>query len=219
MIEEVADVAAWDELVARLPAYQAVLSAHRYTPTSYQKLGLLYRTATVTAGEPELLFPTNPTAFPRPPLRVPLTIGTLTVDVIGVHLKAGTTPADASRRADAARILDGYLRAQRAGAGDPDVIVLGDYNETLDGSGAAVLAPLLATDAYRFRDAASVADGHATFIPAQVAIDHLLTTVELDAAAGAAAAVVPPLDRQYPRYETLVSDHLPVVLSIPQPAP
>ncbi|MBK9035714.1 MAG: hypothetical protein IPL61_31435 [Myxococcales bacterium] len=220
VVEEIASDAAWNELLARLPDHDGVLSTHRYTPTSYQKIGLIYRTGLVTVGPPELLFVTDSYAFPRPPFRVPVTVGALTLDVIGVHLKAGGAPEDADRRAAAARALDSYLRGQLAGAGDDQVIVLGDYNETLTSiTGAEVLAPLMATDVYRVRTAAIASAGGASFIPSGAVIDHIVTTAGLDPEIGGAAAIIPRLDQQYPRYESVVSDHLPVVLSIPQPAP
>ena len=158
VVEEIASLAAWRELLDRLPAYDAVLSTHAYTPTSYQKIGLIYRAGLVSVGAPELLFVTDTYGFPRPPFRVPVTVGALTVDVIGVHLKAGADAADADRRAAAARTLDTYLRGHLAGAGDPEFVVLGDYNEALT-DGSQVLAPLLAPDAYRMRTAAVASGG------------------------------------------------------------
>ncbi len=218
VVEEIASIAAWRELLDRLPAYAGVLSTHAYTPTSYQKIGLIYRAGLVSVGTPELLFVTDTYAFPRPPFRVPVTVGALTVDVIGVHLKAGVEADDADRRAAAARSLDAYLRAQVAGAGDPDFVVLGDYNETITtADGAMVLGPLLAPDAYRMRTAEVAASGAASFIPSGKVIDHILTSAALATLAGDRAAVIPPLDEQFPGYLGAVSDHLPVVLSIPGP--
>lgn len=218
VVEEIASDAAFAELIARLPDHEAVLSTHRYTPTSYQKIGLIYRTGLVTVGTPELLFVTDTYAFPRPPFRVPVTVGGLTVDVIGVHLKAGGDPEDAARRAAAAVTLDNYLRAQIDGGGEDQIIVAGDWNERTDSeSGRAVLAPLLAApERYTFRDDAAVAAGDHSYVPFHSFIDHILTTHALDAVAAGAAAPV-PLDVQLPRYQSLVSDHLPVVLSIPMP--
>ncbi len=216
VVEEIASLAAWRELLDRLPAYDAVLSTHAYTPTSYQKIGLIYRAGLVSVGAPELLFVTDTYGFPRPPFRVPVTVGALTVDVIGVHLKAGADAADADRRAAAARTLDTYLRGHLAGAGDPEFVVMGDYNEALT-DGSQVLAPLLAPDAYRMRTAAVASGGAASFIPSGKVIDHILTSVALDGLAGDRAAVIPPLDEQFPGYLGTVSDHLPVVLSIPGP--
>lgn len=218
VVEEIASVAAFDELIARLPEHEAVLSSHRYTPTSYQKVGLIYRSAVATVGPEELLFVSDDYGFPRPLLKVPVTVGALTFDVIGLHLKAGTAPEDAARRTSAARTLDAYLRAQIDGGGEDEVIVLGDYNETIDTTnGRQVLAPLLDETRYQFRNAAAVAAGEHSFVPSGRVIDHVLTTVGLDGEAGAAAAVIPHLDVQYPRYQTLISDHLPVVLSMPMP--
>ncbi len=218
VVEEIASDAAWNELLARLPEHDGVLSTHRYTPTSYQKIGLIYRPAIATVGTPELLFVTDSYGFPRPPFRVPVTVGALTVDVIGVHLKAGTTDEDAARRAAAARSLDAYLRAQVDGGGEDEVIVLGDYNERITtAAGQAVLAPLLAADRYVLRSAAAANAGAATFLPSGSAIDHILTTAGLADEVGARDAVVVPLGQQYPGYQRQVSDHVPVALSFPMP--
>jgi endonuclease/exonuclease/phosphatase family metal-dependent hydrolase len=220
VVEEIADVAAFDELIARLPEHEAVLSSHRYTPTSYQKIGLIYRTPLVQIGAHELIFTLDDYAFPRPALKVPVTVGSLTFDVIGLHLKAGGDPSDYERRTAAARSIDAYLRAQVDGGGEDDVVVLGDYNEVIDTpTGQGVLGPLLVSDRYRFRSDAAVAAGERSFLHGSRVIDHILTTAGLSTEIGAAVAVIPHLDVQYPNYEPIVSDHLPVILSIPMPPP
>ncbi len=221
VVEEVASVAAWDELVARLPEHVGTLSPHRYTATSYQKIGVLYREDEVTASAGEMLFTTSSYAWPRPAWLVHLTARDgLTFDLVGVHLKAGGADDDRARRRLAVRDLDAWMRAQVDGGGEDQVIVLGDYNETLEaeqgGAGAIddVLAPLLlAPERYRFRTA-EVSD-QASFIPSGRVIDHILTTAGFAPPLGGEIAVIPRLDVQLPSYESRISDHLPVVLSIP----
>jgi endonuclease/exonuclease/phosphatase family metal-dependent hydrolase len=226
VVQEVGSVAAWDELVARLPHHAGLLSPHRYTATSYQKIGVLYRedVVTVPAGDGEMLFTTSSYAWPRPAWRVGIEVDGVTIDLIGVHLKAGTADDDRARRRAAVRELDTFLRAQVDGGGEAEVIVLGDYNETLQAEAGGpdaiddVLAPLLeAPERYRFRTA-DVAD-EATFIPSGRVIDHVLTTDGLAARLGEQAAVIPRLDAQVPSYESRISDHLPVVLPVMRSVP
>jgi endonuclease/exonuclease/phosphatase family metal-dependent hydrolase len=221
VFEEIASVEAWDELAARLPGYAAVLSTHRYTPTSYQKLGILYRRDLITAGAAELLFVEDGWAFPRPPLAIHASADGLTFDVIGVHLKAGTDQADRDRRGEALRDLDAHLRAQIDGGGEDEVILLGDFNATLDplrDDLAEVWPPITgAPDRYVVRTTGLAAADEASFLPAGILLDHVVTTAGLGAEVGAASAVIPPLDQELPRYEPDVSDHLPVVLSFPRP--
>ncbi|MCB9561678.1 MAG: hypothetical protein H6708_14840 [Kofleriaceae bacterium] len=223
VVEEISSVAAWDELVARLPGYAAVLSPHRYTATSYQKIGMLYREDVVTLSEPEMILATDSYTFPRPPLRVHATVaGGWTLDLVGIHLKAGEAPEDRQRRQSAVRALDAWMRAEIDGGGDDELILLGDYNEDLAPEDGApediVLAPLLdAPDRYRFRTSALAAAHTASFIPSGALIDHIVTSAGLLDEVGDVSAVIPPLDREQPWYEQVVSDHLPVVLSIPLP--
>jgi endonuclease/exonuclease/phosphatase family metal-dependent hydrolase len=218
VVEEVASVVAWDELVARLPLHEGVLSTHRYSATEYQKIGFLYRADLMTIGEPELLFPGESYEFPRPPMKLHVEAGDLGFDAIGLHLKAGTAPDDAERRAAAMVTLERYVRRQIDDGGEDELIILGDYNEVLTSAGGqAVLAPMLAApERYRFRSAEVAAAGEASFIPSSKVIDHIVTTAGLEAEVGGARAVIPRLDAMMSRYESYVSDHLPVVLSIPQ---
>jgi endonuclease/exonuclease/phosphatase family metal-dependent hydrolase len=221
--EEIANVSAWTELVERLVDYEAVLSTHEYSPGMYQKLGLLYRRGMVTAGAPTLLFESDSYAFPRPPLAVDVTVDGATVELVGVHLKAGVTDSDAARRTDAVMQLDAMLRMQVDGGGESAVVLLGDYNNRVDDPTArAVLAPLLdAPDRYTLRTDALAVGGGETYLGfGGEFIDHITTTAALDhqKAWNAAHVVVPPLDAQVAQYRDLVSDHLPVVIIVPRPA-
>lgn len=221
VVEEIASVAAWNEILARLPLHEGVLSSHRYSETEYQKIGIIYRSDLVTAGVPELLFSGQTYAFPRPPLKLHVTAGALGIDLIGVHLKAGVAQEDGERRAAAMSALDNYVRTQVDGGGEDEVIVLGDFNETVDTTwGMDVMAPMLAApDRYRFRSQEAALAGEASFIPSGRVIDHVVTTAGLADEVGGARAIIPRLDQQLVRYEMYVSDHLPVVLAIPMPLP
>jgi endonuclease/exonuclease/phosphatase family metal-dependent hydrolase len=221
VVEEVASTLAWDQLVARLPQHEGVLSTHRYSPTEYQKIGYLYRADLVSVGEPELLFTGSTYGFPRPPMKLRVTAGSFAFDMIGVHLKAGVSEDDSQRRASAMRTLEAYVRAQVDEGGEDEVVVLGDFNETINTSyGMAVMAPMLAApDRYRFRTQELAAAGEVTYIPSGKIIDHVVTTAGFVDELGDVQAVIPRLDAQMARYEPYVSDHLPVVLSIPAPAP
>jgi len=218
--EEIADVDGWAELVARLHGWTAVLSTHRYANGTYQKVGVLARTAEVTLGEATLLFERDGAAFPRPALSVPIVdVATgRTIEVIGIHLKAGVEADDAARRADAIEAIDAHVQAQIAAAGEPDVIIAGDYNEVVDdAAGQVVLAPLLDhPERYTVHSEALGLAGGVSFLPASVMLDQITSTVALADALGAATVVVPPLDEQYPGYEAEISDHLPVVLVAPR---
>ncbi|MEM9493466.1 MAG: endonuclease/exonuclease/phosphatase family protein, partial [Myxococcota bacterium] len=93
-VQEISDVAGFDELVARLPTHDAILSEHVYSSGNYQKLAVLYRTDLLMPSDARLLFAGDTYAFPRPPLEVHFTAldpeaGPDDFTVITVHLKAG----------------------------------------------------------------------------------------------------------------------------------
>jgi len=217
--EEIASETAWAELVQRLSAtHDAVLSTHEYQPGEYQKLGVLYRRNLITAGEPTLLFPNDSFAFPRPPLALPITVDGHTIELVGVHLKAGPELESAERRQLAIQALDARFRAQIDGGGEDEIVLLGDYNEDVTSDfGRTVLSALLdAPDRYTVRtEPAAVAGGY-SFIGFNSFIDHITTTAALDARWGSATVQVIDPRPEVSSYKNEVSDHLPVVLITPR---
>ncbi|MBT8494432.1 MAG: hypothetical protein KJO07_15355, partial [Deltaproteobacteria bacterium] len=186
---------------------------------SYQKLAYIYNTDVLTVTSPALLFQNNGYEFPRPPFKVKVQVNgsDLDFDVIGLHLKAGFGNEDEMRRAAALELLEGTVRSGIEGSGDDDVIVLGDFNETLD-QGADILAPFLDASAdYTFETALLAAAEDYTFIPSRNLIDHIVTSASLDDELAAAETVIPDLLDEVQGYTSEVSDHLPVILSFPAP--
>jgi endonuclease/exonuclease/phosphatase family metal-dependent hydrolase len=219
VVEEIASEVAFAELLDRLPEHEGVLSEHRYTPTDYQKIGVIYRSSLVQLSPPRLLFVTDTFAFPRPPFAVTATVDGADFELIGVHLKAGGEASDVERRRDAMEQLDAHLRAQIDGGGESEVVVAGDYNEDVTSTeGRGVFAPLLtATDRYAVRTEPLAQAGGITFLGfGGTFIDHVTTTAALDAKWPGAQVVIPRLDQSIPRYRDHVSDHLPVVLIAPR---
>ena len=217
---EIVDTVAWAELVARLGDYDAALSSHVYATGGYQKLGVLWRRDVVSAGTFDELFQTESSAFPRPAIGLPVTYdddvsAPLSLELLGVHLKAGTDTSDIDRRAEAMVLLDDHVQAQIADGGEDRVVILGDYNTVLGGAkGDQVMAPLQDLAGYDVLTAPLAAAGAVTFLPASIMLDHMTATAALGPSLAGSTTVVPPLDEQYPGYQAGVSDHLPVVLSL-----
>jgi endonuclease/exonuclease/phosphatase family metal-dependent hydrolase len=217
-VEEVASIDAWNELAARLPEHEAVLSSHAYFDGSYQKIGILYRGATVQLGSVALLSASYP--FPRPPLQARVAFddgvhAAVALDIIAVHLKAGGAADDVEERRDAIPILESHIRSQVDGGGEDEVVLLGDFNQVLTGDGTTVLAPLLgAPDRYTFRTRGASDRREHTHASGRM-LDHIVTTAGLAAELGAREATIVPLDETIDGYDIDISDHLPVVVSIP----
>ncbi len=218
VVEEIASETAWDELLARLPEHEGSLSSHQYGPDDYQKIGVIYRASIASVGTPELLFPQS-FAFPRPAFALPVTVDGDTVQVIGIHLKAGVTDADAERRREAVVILDTFLRQQVDAGGEPEFVVLGDYNERVTSeSDRAILAPLLtAPDRYTIRTEPPALAGAVTYLGFGGSfIDHITTSAALDLTWPGSRIDAPRLDLMTQSYRTIVSDHLPAIMVVPR---
>lgn len=224
IVEEVASEAAWNELVARLPEHEGILSPHVYTSTSYQKLGVLYRKPLVSVGQLRLLFNGDTVPFPRPPIQVSIVVddgqhARLAIDLIGLHLKAGVTTDDRTRRTEAVVKLDNHLRSQIGGGGEDEVVMMGDYNEVFtDTASQAVFSPLLVGSPALFtlQTAPYAQGGGITYLGfGGKAIDHVVTSAGLAAELAGGDLAVPRLDQTFGGYQGLLSDHLPVVLRVP----
>ncbi|MBI4509735.1 MAG: endonuclease/exonuclease/phosphatase family protein [Deltaproteobacteria bacterium] len=220
-VQEIASVSAFEELLARLPEHEGVLSPHQYSDGTYQKLGLLYRRGLIEVTEVGVLFDGSWNEFPRSPLRATISVNDgvhprFDFTAIVVHLKAGLDRQDIERRTSAFRLLETHVRGLVDGPGDDDVVVLGDFNEVLTrASGLAVFAPWLdASDRYAVQTKSLASENKVTYLPARVMLDHLITTASLLDEVGARPAVIPPLHAQVQGYEAVISDHLPVVLSM-----
>lgn len=223
VVQEIADEAAWRELLDRLREHDGVLSSHRYSVNDYQKVGVIYRAAMVTPGAPALLFPTDPYEFPRPPLSLPISIddgvhAALQIELIGVHLKAGVGVQDGERRRAALEALDAHLRAQIDAGGEDEVILAGDYNEIVSTqAGRENLAAILdAPDRYTLRTRPNADAGEISYVPfGGRLLDHIATTAGLAEELAGARVVIPRLHATYSGYVNHVSDHLPVILVAP----
>lgn len=223
VVEEITSEAAWNELEQRLPEHLAVVSPHTYFDGTYQKLGVLYRKSLVKPQPMQLLFNGQTTPFPRPAIKMPITVddgvhAQLVIELIGVHLKAGVTTEDRTRRTEAVTLLDSYVRTQIATGGEDEVVMLGDFNEVVtDATGQMVMAPLLdAASDYTVQTREFAQGGGITYLGfGGRAIDHLVTTSGLAAEVAGGQLVVPQLQNQLTGYSADVSDHLPVVLRVP----
>ena len=217
-VEEVDDTAALQATVDALPGHASVVSSHTYGDGTYQKVGFVYDASVLAAGAGALDFELD-ADFPRPALEVPFTWSgpgsALSFTAIAVHLKAGETVDDEARRVGSIAALESRVRALVDG-GTENVVVLGDFNEPLDGPGAQAFAPF-ADARYAIRTRAIVSAGATSFIGGAAVIDHVITTAALDAAVGASDAILPRLDVELEGYRDNMSDHLPVVLPVLHP--
>lgn len=219
VVQEIQNVDAFAELVARLPGYEGLLSAHQYGDGTFQKLGVIYRSAVATVDQPALMFQNNGYEFPRPPYKVRVQVvgQPLDFDLIGVHLKAGLSSEEQDRRQQSLALLEGSVRASVDGSGDDDVLIIGDFNDTITLGADVFGAWLTETDRYRFETQALADDDEFSFIPAKSLIDHIVSTSALQDDLAGSDVVIPPLLQEFDGYTTSVSDHLPVVLRMPLP--
>jgi endonuclease/exonuclease/phosphatase family metal-dependent hydrolase len=219
-VQEISDLAGFEELLDRLPYHSGALSSHEYPGGTYQKVGYVYRHDLLTVSDVSLLFSGAGYAFPRPPLQARLRVNGTDLDftMINVHLKAGLSQDDKDRRSEAFVRLRDLMNQRMDGPSVGQVLLLGDFNETFTHpSGLNVMQPVIEDPRLRTRTRSLAEAGGVSFIPSSVMLDHIVTTSPLDEDFAGEEPRVPNLTAQLPSYRGTVSDHLPVVLSLPLP--
>ncbi len=113
---------AWDELLDQLDGYAGI---HAPWDTRDTTVGLIYNTDRVTIVDSAVLFESDWSAFPRPPLYVTVSVDGVDdqFGVIVVHLKAFRDSLD--RRVAACEALDEFIQDQE----NTEIVVIGDFND------------------------------------------------------------------------------------------
>jgi endonuclease/exonuclease/phosphatase family metal-dependent hydrolase len=219
-VQEITEPEPFEGLAALLPDHEMFVS---FDPWGYTRVGFLYRTSLIEVGEVERIFTSERDAFPRDPLvaeiRVKGDAGETRFDftLAVVHLKAQIDDESRLRRVAAVELLDGWVRERMLA--DPDVIIIGDFNDELtDPPEWNVFGPFLGDpETYRFLTLEAEERGAHSYIPFRAMIDHILVTTDVLSEYGRGVTEVLPLDRDMASYQTVVSDHLPVVASFELP--
>lgn len=214
-IQEITDERAFAQLANALPDYQGMTNDDH---GAFMLVGLLYRTETVNIGRVETLFGDNSWAFPRPPLAVWLTVrdgddASFDFLIVVLHLKANLDDESQERRRLACEHLEQWMAREVASGTEADIVVVGDWNDELtDRTSWNVFQVFLdRPESYTFLNLGLAQGGEFTYLPFESCIDHILVTSSALDEYGAGSTDILELDRNYPDYRDLISDHRPVL--------
>jgi endonuclease/exonuclease/phosphatase family metal-dependent hydrolase len=220
-VQELDQLPAFDELVAALPpSWDGVYADD--DPEAFLRVGLLWNADRVELVGNRTLFRSDWYAFPRPPLmallRVPGPGGEPAFDftIVVVHQKARMDEESEERRVAGCERLEEWMAEQVATGGDEDIVVLGDWNDDVaDRPSDNVFGAFLdRPESYTFLTLDLARAGEHTYLPFESFIDHVLVTASaLDEYGAGGRTEVLDLTRTVSRYESLVSDHLPVMVT------
>jgi len=222
-LEEVADTAAFDMLVARLPGWNGV---YALSGDGFTRVALVWKTDRVQVGNVQTLFEADGWAFPRPVLKSDVVVteagasGAFTFTFLVVHLKAQPDAESEDRRRMAVVALEQYVGSSLSLGVEDDFVIAGDWNDELtDPPVDNVFLPFIdSPEAYIFLDLANEQMGALpSYIPFGSYLDHMLVTAGALDEYGAGTIANVPLDATFPGYEVTVSDHRPVLATFLTP--
>lgn len=203
----------FEALDEALPAYDGIVTQ---LSDGFSRVGLLYRTDSVTIEDAQMLFADDEYAFPRPMLlaHVISSADPSRDFLFGVvHLKAQLDADSIARRRAACDKLDGWLDDQVQRGDEQDIVIAGDFNDELtDPRQYNVFGPLLQVADGGFLTLPLEQSGQYTYIPFDSFIDHV--HVRGAALFANSAARVLELDQRIADYVDRTSDHRPVLVTL-----
>ncbi len=221
-VEEITDQAAFDRLLDSLPNYNGKLGI---APHSFALwTGVIYDTSIVKALKDTLLFTEDTYNFPRPPFdiyfKTKYNDRDFDFSLIVLHLKAYDEAESRARRKTAISKLKNYIDSQIRNGGDPDYIVVGDWNDELtDPETTNVFLPFLddTSNYYFLTGPLSTSSSQYSYIAGSFKslIDHILITMPIMTTYPAIQTQILKIDNSFNNYINEVSDHRPVGARIP----
>lgn len=215
-VEEIGSISSFNTLLDSLPGWNGVLSGDTYG-TWYQKTGFLYKSDLISMSNVQNIFDGDNDwyAFPRPPLAAYVQVkdgsGTkYDFNLIVLHLKAYGDEESRLRRLAACEDLKEYMDAEIGAGADPDFIVLGDWNDSVNDSQDSNVFNVFLEDSEHYRFLTKNLNGQFSYINSSL-IDHILITSDSNFEYGQGSTQVLYLDDEFRPYPTEVSDHRPVV--------
>ncbi len=196
----------WD-LAQALPNHEGLLAQSGY----FTGVGLLYNRDQLRLLSDRSLFTEDSYAFPRPVLMATFeVIATQTrLHVLVLHLKARLDEESETRRRAAIDRLHDWLQAQ-ALLGEP-LVVMGDFNDKLtDPAQDNVFIPMIEDPRYSLLTMPLARAGAFSYPTYRAMIDHIVVSAATLEQLPELGTEVLRLDQEWPQYQDLISDHLPV---------
>ena len=208
--QEINDGSAFNALANSIPAYEFI--------TSGSGLALAARSDVIEITSWSTLFPGAGYEFAwRYPLLVELNwlcgASATSLQIINIHLKAGSSSEDFDRRYSSCQYLSNYIHENP----NVNIIILGDYNDEItDSQSNNSLWPLVSDDAIAFAtEPIADIDYYASYPSWPSFIDHIaLSTPLFDELSGGNITTIRIDDYTgYSFYQNYISDHRPVLWS------
>jgi endonuclease/exonuclease/phosphatase family metal-dependent hydrolase len=216
-IQEVTSQGAFDDLVTALPDYQGVSLTDLTGMDYWIQTVFLFKKATFPLFEAEALFEDDDYYFPRPVLHLTLWRSadgsSPPWELFGVHLKAMGGSSNQSRRRQAIARIAQTIQGLTTQNPKARVIVLGDFNDKLLVAGQQNVFGALfeLVDSVVPATLAAEEASHYTQLSYRSMIDHVFMGAAIVSTTRVPSCQVLPLNRFESSYNSMVSDHLPVM--------
>jgi hypothetical protein len=182
---------------------------------NFLRLGFIYNRDVISVSNVDELF-VGDYDFPRPVLTAYVTFRKDNQTVFDftfmiVHLKAYGDPESQQRRRDACEKLKEYIDTYILTSADPDVIVLGDWNDEVDDPVSDNVFQGFLDDPDHYRFLTRGLGSQVSYPSYGSMIDHILISSDALGEYNGGVTQVLTLDLEFGDYFTFISDHRPVL--------
>ncbi len=217
--QELNDESAFFRIVDSLENYDGFISE---LPGDILKLGIMYKRDIIAVTVPSQIYTSDWYAFPRPPLITYVEVKKegeviFNFSLIVNHLKAFGDDESVDRRREACLKLKEYIDSQILNSADPDLVMLGDFNDRLnDPADRNVFNPFLQDPMQNYIFLTAPLADQATYIGDNAnVIDHILISKNTLEEYQGGSTVILKLEVEFEAYTTVISDHRPVLSRFP----
>ena len=217
-LQEINNSSYFYALLDSLPEFTGHLSE---LPDDQLKLAIIYKKDLISASTPVQIFTDDWYAFPRPPMVTYIEVRkqdqiVFDFTLIVNHLKAMGETQDIARRKDACNKLKNYIDTQIMTSGDPDCILLGDLNDSIDDPVDQNVFNVFLEDSVNYAFLTTPIVDQASYIGSfNSLIDHLLITENTRQEYQGGETNVLYLEKEFSLYTNYISDHRPVLARFP----
>jgi endonuclease/exonuclease/phosphatase family metal-dependent hydrolase len=215
-IQEIKEESFFFQLLDSLEVYQGELSLSDI----YLKLGIIYKKDFISITNKKELFLTSYDTMPRPPLfcyaevkRNGITV--FDFSLIIIHLKAYGGEENILKRKAAVKKLKYFIDIQLLPSKDQDVIILGDWNDTLNAPEEDNIFNIFLEDSLHYEILTKSLMNRYSYIGTDSTynslLDHIIITAGVKKEYGQGWIDVLYLDQEFPNYSDYISDHRPVL--------
>jgi len=213
-VQEIDDNNLFMGMIDSLDGYQGFVSQ---LPAYGQRIGIIYKSTSISISDPKQIFINDDWAFPRPPLITYVVVRNNDRTVfdfilIILHLKAFFDKESENRRRVATQKLADYISTYLLASAEKDILIVGDFNDKIDDPVEENIFQVFLDDSTNYQCLTFPTKDIPTYIGNfKSSVDHIIISGDTRDEYYGGDIQVLKIDEVFKNYVEYISDHRPVL--------